>query len=174
MRFVLQTEPPLRKKSANKTPGKENVPENQLPNSLIMRIMQDEAAEREADALSKGVSSLSEEDLKAEMGQRLVADFSTVKFHSDTDSRNRSNALGARAWARGSDVYFGRGGFAPEAAAHELVHTVQQNAVRGNVSASVPYGAVQLLPEKGEDEDDAPRKNGKDKDVDLEIGRAHV
>ena len=168
MRFVLQTEPPLRKKSANKTPGKENVPENQLPNSLIMRIMQDEAAEREADALSKGVSSLSEEDLKAEMGQRLVADFSTVKFHSDTDSRNRSNALGARAWARGSDVYFGRGGFAPEAAAHELVHTVQQNAVRGNVSASVPYGAVQLLPEKGEDEDDAPRKNGKDKDVDLE------
>ena len=57
MRFVLHTEPPLRKKSANKTPGKENVPENQLPNSLIMRMMQDEAAEREADALSKGVSS---------------------------------------------------------------------------------------------------------------------
>lgn len=136
-----------RQKPQQKHPLEESTPKRHLPNSLIMRILQDDDAEREADALSKGVSASSEEDLKAEMGQRLGADFSSVQFHTDSTSQNRGQTMGARAWARGSDVYFGRGGFSPAAAAHELVHTVQQGAVRGNVSASVPYGAVQLLPE---------------------------
>ena len=85
-----------------------------------------------------------------EMGSRLGADFSDVQFHSDSLSAERSRAMGARAWAQGSDVYFGKGGFDPKAAAHELVHTVQQGAVRGNVSESMPMGAVQMLPSKGE------------------------
>ena len=76
--------------------------------------------------------------------------------------------MGARAWAQGGDVYFGKGGFDPKVAAHELVHTVQQGAVSGNVSESMPMGAVQLLPAKGENEDDAEIKPNyalKDSDV---------
>ena len=120
---------------------------SQLPNSLVMRIMEDSAAEQEADRLSAGVRSNTPNSLMREMGGRLGADFSSVRFHSDQNSRSSSRAMGARAWAQGRDIYFGRGGFEPSVAAHELVHTVQQGAVKGNVSQSMPMGAVQLLPD---------------------------
>ena len=81
-----------------------------------------------------------------EMGSRLNADFSDVRFHTDPGSAEKSSRMGARAWAQGRDVYFGKGGFEPAAAAHELVHTVQQGAVDGNVSQSMPVGAVQMKP----------------------------
>ncbi len=121
-----------------------------------MRVMQDSAAEKEADRLSRGVTSQTPDGLMAEMGSRLGADFSGVTFHSDTTSMNRSKALGARAWAQGSDVHFGKGGFDPKIAAHELVHTVQQGAVQGNVSRSVPNGSVQLF--SGEDDNAIQRR----------------
>ena len=127
-----------------------------LPNSLIMRVMQDSEAEKEADRLSRGITSRTADGLMAEMGSRLGADFSDVNFHSDTASMNRSKALGARARAQGRDVYFGKGGFDPSVAAHELVHTVQQGAVQGNVSQSVPNGAVQLF--RGENENEVRRR----------------
>ena len=144
----------------NITPGgKSDKPKEQtLPNSLVMRIMEDQQAENEADKLSQGVTSATPDGLRAEMGRRLGADFSDVQFHSDSASMARSRAMGARAWAQGSDVYFGKGGFDPKVAAHELVHTVQQGAVHGNVSESMPMGAVQLLPSKGENDDDAEIK----------------
>ena len=123
-----------------------------LPNSMVIRMMQDEAAEQEADRLSQGVSSSTQDALREEMGRRLGADFSSVRFHNDSVSADRGQSMGARAWAQGSDIYFGRGGFSPSAAAHELVHTVQQGAVSGNVSRSIPLGTVQMLPEDGEDE----------------------
>lgn len=122
-----------------------------LPNSVIMRVMELPDAEAEANALSRGVRSHTPSGLRKEMGDRLGSDFSGVRFHSDTASVQRSARLGARAWTQGRDVYFGKGGFSPAVAAHELVHTVQQGAVRGNVSTSMPMGAVQLLPG---DEDD--------------------
>lgn len=127
-----------------------------LPNSLVMRIMEDQQAEQEADQLSTGVNATTPDALREEMGSRLGADFSDVQFHSDTMSMNRSKALGARAWAQGSDVYFGKGGFDPKVAAHELVHTVQQGAVRGNTEQSAPYGAVQLF--HGENEENIQRR----------------
>ena len=121
-----------------------------LPNSLVSRIMEDQQAENEADKLSQGVTSATPDALRAEMGSRLGADFSDVQFHSDSLSRERSRAMGAKGWASGRDVYFGKGGFDPKVAAHELVHTVQQGAVKGDASVSMPYGAVQL----DEDDDD--------------------
>ena len=127
-----------------------------LPNSLVMRVMEDPLAEKEADQLSDGVHSDTPDELISEMGSRLGADFSNVQFHSDSASMNRSKALGARAWAQGSNVYFGKGGFDPKIAAHELVHTVQQGAVRGNTAQSAPYGSVQLF--RGEEEDSVHRR----------------
>ena len=127
-----------------------------LPNSLVMRILEDSQAEKEADQLSKGVTSGTPDEVMREMGSRLGADFSDVQFHSDSLSMNRSKAMGARAWAQGKDVYFGKGGFDPKIAAHELVHAVQQGAVRGDTTQSAPYGAVQLF--RGEDENDIYRR----------------
>ena len=118
-----------------------------LPNSLAANIMQQPKAEAEADRLSEGVTSTSPATLRREMGERLGADFSRVQFHTDADSIQRSQEIGAQAWTQGRDVYFGKGGFSPSLAAHELVHTVQQGAVRGNASQSVPHGTVQMKPD---------------------------
>ncbi|MBQ6520768.1 MAG: DUF4157 domain-containing protein [Anaerolineaceae bacterium] len=125
-----------------------------LPNSMVRRIMEDPAAEKEADRLSQGITSSTPEDIMREMGSRLNADFSNVRFHSDANSMNKSQAMGARAWAQGRDVYFGKGGFSPSVAAHELVHTVQQGAVQGNVSQSMPMGTVQMIPNNEGDEEE--------------------
>ena len=143
----------LRKKSKKdaasapfrKEEGKDKSKET-LPNSLMMRIVEEPEAEKEADRLSRSITSQTPEDIMREMGSRLKADFSDVRFHTDPGSAEKSRQMGARAWAQGRDVYFGKGGFEPAAAAHELVHTVQQGAVDGNVSQSMPMGAVQLKP----------------------------
>ncbi len=121
-----------------------------LPNSLVSRIMEDPKEENEADLLSSGLNASTPKEVMREMEDRLGADFSDVQFHSDPLSVKRSQAMGAKAWASGRDVYFGKGGFDPKVAAHELVHTVQQGAVKGNASVTMPYGAVQL----DEDDDD--------------------
>ena len=139
----------------------------QMPNSTILRIMERPEAEKEADRLSRGITAKTPDDIMEEMGGRLGADFSSVRFHSDTASMNKSRSMGARAWAQGSDIYFGRGGFDPAVAAHELVHTVQQGAVHGNVSQSVSSGAIQLWPDDDEnminkDSDGQKKKAGVD------------
>ena len=122
------------------------ISENQLPNSLVMRIMQDQSAEDEANNLSRNLRSATPDAVRSEMGSRLGADFSSVRFHNDPSSRRQSEAMGANAYTQGNDVYFGKRGFTPSVAAHELVHTVQQGAVKGNVSQSMPLGAVQMDP----------------------------
>ena len=86
-------------------------------------------AEAEADRLSANVSSSSPEGVKADLGRRMGADFSGVRFHTGADAAARAEAMGARAFTSGADVYFGQGGFDASVAAHELVHTVQQGVV---------------------------------------------
>ena len=100
---------------------------------------------READTLSEGIKAQTPEQVKQEMGERLGSDFSSVRFHSDSSSVAQADSMGARAWAQGNDIFFGEGGFSPDVAAHELVHTVQQGVVSGSVSQSAPMGAVQMM-----------------------------
>lgn len=49
-----------------------------------MRIMEDPQAEQEADQLSLGIRSRTPDMLMREMGGRLGADISSVRFHSDS------------------------------------------------------------------------------------------
>ncbi len=102
------------------------------------------SAEAEADKLSEGVSGKTPDSIRSEMGGRLNADLSGIRFHSDAASKSRAERMGARAWTSGGDIYFGEGGFEPRIAAHELVHTVQQGAVRGSVRQNVAAGTVQM------------------------------
>ncbi len=144
-------------------PGPEGGPGDlsEVPNSVVSRIMELPKAEAEADRLSEGVTSGTPSSVRREMGGRLGADFSGVRFHSGPSSARQSEAMGAQAWTQGRDVYFGKSGFTPSLAAHELVHTVQQGAVRGNVSQSMPAGSVQLKPtEKKEDKVKKGNKSG--------------
>jgi hypothetical protein len=65
---------------------------------------------------------------------RLGAELTDVRIHKDSQAAVLAESLGARAFTRGSDIFFGRGQFAPGAAvgrhllAHELAHVLQQGS----------------------------------------------
>ena len=111
---------------------------------------QNPAAEREADQLSAGLDNArTPEEVKSRLGERLGADFSSVRFHTGSGAVSSAEQMGARAYATGRDVYFGKGGFDPSVAAHELVHTVQQGQVESSApTVSAPAGQVQMLPKR--------------------------
>lgn len=117
------------------------------PSAQPHRQAQIPQAESEADRLSASVTATSPDAVKADLGRRLGADFSGVRFHTDADAQSKAAAMDARAFTSGSDIYFGPGGFDPTIAAHELVHTVQQGAVdSGTATLSTPAGGVQMWP----------------------------
>ena len=107
-------------------------------------------AEREADRLASAAQGArTPEEVKTRMGERLGADFSGVRFHTDSGAFHTAEDIGARAYATGRDIYFGQGGFDPAVAAHELVHTVQQGQVESSApTVSAPAGQVQMLPKR--------------------------
>lgn len=114
-----------------------------IPNS--MKINQNPAAEREADEISSGIpASLTPDQLKSALSQRMSADFSGVRFHTGAQAEQSAASIGARAYTQGKDVYFGKGGFDSQIAAHELVHTVQQGAAAGEGTMSMPGGEIQM------------------------------
>ena len=72
-----------------------------------------------------------------EMGSRFGHDFSQVRIHTDTRAAESAQAVGANAYAVGSDIVFGSGAYAPGSVdgdrllAHELTHVVQQSSLGG-------------------------------------------
>lgn len=105
-------------------------------------------AEREAARLASSVSGArTPEEVKTQLGEKMGADFSNVRFHTDAGAVGMADNIGARAYTSGQDVYFGQGGFDPAVAAHELVHTAQQGVVESAVpTVSAPTGGVQMMP----------------------------
>jgi outer membrane protein OmpA-like peptidoglycan-associated protein len=73
------------------------------------------------------------------MEQKLGADFSEVRVHNDSRANQLSNALGAKAFTTGEDIYFNENRYDPESKpghallAHELVHVAQQGGNAGGV-----------------------------------------
>jgi hypothetical protein len=67
---------------------------------------------------------------------RLGSDLSSVRLHDGALAGALSRSIGARAFARGNDIYFGAGQFRPATTegrrllAHELVHTRQPHSAR--------------------------------------------
>ncbi|MDD3921645.1 MAG: DUF4157 domain-containing protein [Eubacteriales bacterium] len=128
----------------------------QLWNTMLQRMpgmqaqlnKQIPSAENEADALAASINAHTPEAVKQAMGDKLSADFSGVRFHTDAAAASKAEAIGARAFTSGSDVYFDSDGFDGSVAAHELVHTAQQGVVDAGamVGESAPMGGVQMLP----------------------------
>jgi hypothetical protein len=69
--------------------------------------------------------------VRAPFEQRLGADFSAVRVHTDAAAGESALALGARAYAAGRDIVFAPGHYAPETSAgrellaHELHHVAE-------------------------------------------------
>ena len=66
------------------------------------------------------------------MENRIGADFSNVKVHTDSNAVQMSQELGAQAFTHGNHIYFNSGKYSPESTsgkhllAHEMVHTLHQ------------------------------------------------
>ena len=74
------------------------------------------------------------ESVKRFMEPRFKADFSKVRVHTGDKAAALNRQVGARAFAFGNQVFFGKDKFKPdshdgkELIAHELTHTIQQGA----------------------------------------------
>lgn len=70
--------------------------------------------------------------VRADMEQRLGADFSDVRVHTGSEASSAARSVQARAFTAGSHIVFGQGHFDTASApgrhvlAHELAHVVQQ------------------------------------------------
>lgn len=73
----------------------------------------------------------------ASMNHAFNSDFSTVRIHTGDHAAEMSQAIRAKAFTHGSDIYFNKGKFAPETRegkhllAHELTHVGQQQVNPG-------------------------------------------
>jgi hypothetical protein len=73
----------------------------------------------------------------SEMSTRFGHDFSQVRIHTDACAGDSAEAMGANAYALGSDIVFGAGKYQPGSPAterllaHELTHVVQQSQLGG-------------------------------------------
>jgi hypothetical protein len=71
---------------------------------------------------------------RLQMETGIGADFRSVRIHTDAGAARVNAMLGSQAFATGNDIYFGAGRYDPGSRdgqrllAHELTHTVQQNA----------------------------------------------
>ena len=67
-------------------------------------------------------------------------DLDRVRIHTDSRANDLANALGARAFTVGNDIFFSKGSWEPDSAAgrsliaHELTHVAQQEAGRVPIS----------------------------------------
>ena len=73
--------------------------------------------------------------VRTHMEPRFGASFANVRVHTDSSAAQQSAHLGANAFTVGEHIFFGRDKFQPQSTggkeliAHELTHTIQQEAV---------------------------------------------
>ena len=99
---------------------------------------------------SRGGGSSLDPGVAARLGNDL-GDLSDVRVHTDDQADKLNNAVSARAFATGTDVYFAQGEYNPGSAAgdkliaHELAHVVQQRgaAASGPLTVSQPGDAME-------------------------------
>ena len=80
---------------------------------------------------------------------RFGHDFSNVRVHTDSRASAAARDINARAFTRGTDVFFGRGEYSPDTSrgrhllAHELAHTIQQSTKQNSHLARTSEPVVQ-------------------------------
>jgi hypothetical protein len=100
---------------------------------------------------SKGGGSPLAPKVRAFMEPRFGADFSQVRVHTGSEAVQMNRELGAQAFARGQDIYFGAGKSPGnnELTAHELTHVVQQTGKvqQHSSKTNLPMGLISRLPD---------------------------
>lgn len=101
---------------------------------------------------SKGGGQNLDTNTQNEMGEKMGADLSDVKIHTDSKAHEMSEGINAKAFTHGQDIYFKQGNFNTTSTegksllAHELTHTVQQ---KGGIQPKIQRVSEEYV--KGED-----------------------
>ena len=105
---------------------------------------------------ARGGGQALDSGVRAQMEPTLGADLSGVRVHTGAEADRLNQAVSARAFTTGSDVFFRQGEYSPgsssgrELLAHELTHVVQQSGAP--VQAKLTLGAVDTPEEREADE----------------------
>jgi hypothetical protein len=89
--------------------------------------------EQQIDSARGGGQAI-DDSVRAPMESAFGADFSGVRVHTDSTSDQLNNAVQAKAFTTGNDIFFKQGEYNPGSSdgqkllAHELTHTIQQGA----------------------------------------------
>lgn len=112
--------------------------------------------ETSIEAMSATGGSPLSPTLRALFEPRFGYDFSDVRVHTGTGAAGAAQALGARAFTVGRDVFFGAGEYQPTSVqgqrlvAHELTHTIQQapTASRASRMLSTTLAPMRAAPKR--------------------------
>jgi hypothetical protein len=107
--------------------------------------------ERSIDQARGGGHAL-DHGVRGQMESAFGANFGGVRIHTDARADTLNQALSARAFATGKDVFFRQGEYNPgsssgrELLAHELTHVVQQNGdgIQRKMTVSQPGDAYEV------------------------------
>ena len=97
---------------------------------------------------AKGRGNALPDHIGHEIGNKIGADFSSVKVHTDSNAIQMNRELGARAFTHGNDIYFNSGEYNPSKSegkhllAHELTHVVQQGFAQQKIQRSIGDGRL--------------------------------
>ncbi|MFN8529061.1 MAG: DUF4157 domain-containing protein [Anaerolineae bacterium] len=107
--------------------------DDQAGNGVDMMGSFDVGGDLEQRIESKSGSGQALDDgVRGFMEPRFGQDFSGVRVHTDSESSDLNNAIQAKAFTKGSDIFFKSGEYQPDTQdgkqllAHELTHVVQQ------------------------------------------------
>jgi Domain of unknown function (DUF4157) len=117
--------------------------QRQYGNAYVQRLVQrSRQGEGDADAApeveagieqARGGGQPLDRTLQRQMESAFGSNFSGVRVHTDTNAHSLNEALSARAFTTGQDIFFRQGEYNPgssggkELVAHELTHVVQQS-----------------------------------------------
>ena len=95
------------------------------------------SADAAIQAMRSGPASRLDSSTQSFMESRFGRDFSGVRVHHGNKAAEAADAIGAKAFTTGNDIFFNAGQYQPNSAsgrqliAHELTHTVQQGGGTG-------------------------------------------
>jgi hypothetical protein len=131
-------------------------------NAMVLRMLQSGGEVTGADVLAGqiqgrlGSGEHLPEDVRERFAPGLGDPLSNVRVHRDAAAADLADAVGARAFTTGADVFFGAGQYAPDTLdgahliAHELVHTTQAaTADHEGLSVSHPADSAEMAAEAG-------------------------
>ncbi|MDJ0707989.1 MAG: DUF4157 domain-containing protein [Leptolyngbyaceae cyanobacterium MO_188.B28] len=132
-----QQSPPVSSEAPSVAPPQRLPGEPAVADITVMRRGVGGATDVSADVeariqRSRGLGQPLGESVREPMEQAFGADFGGVRIHTDAESHELNQAVQAKAFMTGRDIYFQRGAYEPgsrggqELLAHELTHVVQQ------------------------------------------------